>query len=411
MTLKKSDLLEEFRQEFILPDRKKYFLGNSLGPMPKSTSIAVAEEFKIWGQYGVDGYFKVNPASGLSWVEFNHSLSAVSAELLDCKTSEVVWNHSLTTNLHLMMMSFYRPTKKRFKILVEKNAFSSDYYAIDSHLELHGLLEKKNEVLLEACNAAQMIDWIDSYGDEMSLVLVGNGNYFSGEVFDMSKITRHAHQRGALVGFDLAHGFGNLNFSLRDVGCDFAVFCGYKYLNGGPGSPGGYFVHERHHGRKLFRLNGWWGNQIQNRFLMKKDFDPEPDAKAWQLSNVSIFHQSVLLKALELFKRAGMDAIGNKRQALVDTFFTALKKTSRLQERFECVTPKESLGKTSQVSFRLNGLDSKQLQKSLYDKGVLCDFREDPSGENQAVVRVAFCPLYNQFAEVIEFVADLESLL
>jgi kynureninase len=385
-----TDLLREFRSRFHLPLNRVYLAGNSLGLQPKKAREYIVTELDDWAKLGVEGHFKArNP-----WLSYHELLTAQTARLVGAKPWEVVVMNTLTVNLHLMMVSFYRPTPERNKILIEAGAFPSDQYAVTSQAEFHGgeviELEREEDVLHR----------IERDGLSIALVLLGNVNYLTGEAVDMRAIAKAAHEKGSMVGFNLAHGAGNLELRLHDDDVDFAVWCSYKYLNAGPGGPAGCFVHERHAtDKKILRFAGWWGHNKKTRFQMDRLFDPIPGAEGWQLSNPPIFQLAALRASMEIFDEATMPAIRKKSEMLTGYLEFLV---DQLPSGFcEIITPREPQRRGSQLSLRIKK-DARGLVPKLAAEGVICDFREPD------VVRVAPVPLYNTFTEVWSFSRVLE---
>jgi len=397
--LDSKDSLAKYRNEFcLLPAEngdanKLYFAGHSLGLMPKKTPEYIQTECESWRQYGVEGHFKgPNP-----WMPYHETLTEKMARVVGAKPSEVVVMNSLTVNLHLMMISFYRPTKQRFKILIEPHAFPSDQYAVDSQAKLHGF--DPSEAVIEfpeeghISSESDIIETIEKNKDSLALVMLGNCNYLSGQKFDFKKITQKAHEHGILVGFNLAHGAGNLLLELHKDEVDFAVWCSYKYLNAGPGGIAGCFVHEKHHHDKsLKRLEGWWGHDKSRRFLMERSFKPIASVEAWQLSNPPIFQMASLNASLDIFDRAGMKNIREKGDKITSYFESLIK--HHCAGAVEVVTP-EARGSMLCLKFKK---DPKKLLKAFEDKEVLCDFREPD------ILRMTPAPLYTSFEDVYSLV-------
>lgn len=397
------DPLSKFRHEFAFPESKSgqplYFAGHSLGLMPKKAKLYVQEELDAWGHYGVEGHFEGKHP----WLPYHENLTAPLARLVGAKETEVVAMNSLTVNLHLMMTSFYRPGKGRFKILIENNTFPSDKYAADSQARFHGFDARDAVVELKpragniTVDENDILEQIKSLGSSLSLVLLGNCNYLSGQRFDFEKIAKAAHAAGAMVGFNLAHGAGNLHLKLHDWGPDFAVWCGYKYLNSGPGGMAGAFVHERHLGQKdLPRFEGWWGHDKKSRFKMGPDFQPLPTVEAWQLSNPPIFQLAAHRASLELFDQAGMANLRERGDRLTGTFEALLK--NRLGECVQIVTPEGARG--SMLCLRVKG-GNKDWASKLREKDVFVDFREPD------IIRATPAPLYNSFEDIYRLVDAL----
>ena len=397
-----NDPLAHFRKSFSFPKKEGsdesvlYFAGHSLGLMPKNAQEYINEECHAWAKYGVEGHFK----SSHPWLSYHELLTESMANLVGGKTSEVVVMNTLTVNLHLMMVSFYRPTKERYKILIEPNTFPSDQYAVDSQAKFHGFDPKDAVVELapregeETLRSQDILDKIDDLGDELALVMLGNVNYLTGQCFDFKSITKKAHKNGALAGFNLAHGAGNLLLNLHDWNVDFAVWCSYKYLNSGPGGLAGCFVHENHHGdSNIPRFEGWWGHDKERRFLMEREFKAIGNAESWQLSNPPIFQLASLRASMELFEKATMKSLRQKGDELTSYFQFLLKENCR--EKCHVVTPENERG--SMLCLRVpNG--SKNLLNTLIKEGVIFDFREPD------IFRVTPVPLYNSFEDVYDLV-------
>ncbi len=405
-TLDQEDALKKFRDEFVFPqtssgEKPLYFAGHSLGLMPRKAPEYVQEEMESWGRYGVEGHFEgKNP-----WLPYHENITGSFARLVGAKENEVVAMNTLTVNLHLLMVSFYRPTKERFKILIENNTFPSDKYGVDSQSRFHGFDPKEAIVELKprpgqmTVSAEDIEDQISALGNSLALVMLGNCNYLSGQKFDFQKIVAAAHNTGAKVGFNLAHGAGNLELKLHDWGPDFAVWCSYKYLNSGPGGLAGAFIHERHLGRTdLPRLAGWWGHNKISRFKMGPDFDPLPTAEAWQLSNPPIFQLASLRASMELFDAATISALRKKGDRLTSYFESLLKK--RLGEKVEIITPAD---RGSMLSLRFRN-DPKSWVPQLRRRDIYVDFREPD------IIRATPAPLYNSFSDVYRLVEILDEV-
>jgi kynureninase len=397
-----SDPLINIRSQFHLPtvngEPALYFCGHSLGPMPKTVRALVEQEFYDWEKLGVEGHFHAkNP-----WLPYHEFLTPMMSKIVGGQESEVVVMNTLTVNLHLMLVSFYRPDKKRYKILIEKNTFPSDKYAVDSQARFHGFDPQKAIIELPSnlmtSTTEQIISTIEVHADELALIMLGNCNYLSGQNFDMEKIVKVAHQHNILVGFNLAHGAGNIKLKLHDWQVDFAVWCSYKYLNAGPGNLAGCFVHQNHHGKTLPRFEGWWGHDKSTRFKMGPQFSAIPTAEAWQLSNPPIFQLAALRASLEIFNSVGMDAIVKKSQLLTGYFEYLLK--NECLDQCQVITPADR-GSMLCLQFKKSAKDCLKL---FNDKRILCDFREPD------ILRITPAPLYNSFKEVTELVAVIKSL-
>jgi len=406
-----NDPLAHFRDQFYLPQHKGqdavYFTGNSLGLQPHGAREAIVQEFEDWAKYGVEGHFEArNP-----WYSFHELFAENSAKVVGAKPSEVVVMNTLTTNLHLMMVSFYRPEGKRTKILCEGKAFPSDLYALESQVKFHRLDPNEHIIELHPREGEQclriedVLAKIDEHADELALIMMGGVNYYTGQVFDMAAITKAGHEAGAQVGFDLAHGAGNVVLQLHDWEVDFAVWCSYKYLNSGPGSVSGVFIHEKHHtDENIPRFSGWWGYRKDTRFEMEKGFDPIPTAEAWQLSNAPIFSMAAHRVSLELFAQAGMKNLRAKSEQLTAYCAFVINEISERNEgsSFEIITPTAVAERGCQLSIFVHG-KGKALFDYLTTEGVIADWRE-PN-----VIRIAPVPLYNSFYDVFRFGQLLEA--
>ena len=406
-------LLKDFREKFNLPTfhekTVRYFTGNSLGLQPKKAVEYVNEELQNWAKFGVEGHFLAERP----WFAYHENLTQLTANVVGALPIEVVVTHSLTTNLHLLMVSFYQPKGKRTKILCEAKAFPSDQYALESQVKFHGLTndhlveiaprEGENLIRLE-----DILTKIEELGDELALVMIGGVNYYTGQLFDMKAITEAGHKVGANVGFDLAHAAGNINLKLHDWGMDFAAWCGYKYLNSSPGGVSGMFVHERHANNKnLPRFAGWWGYNKEKRFQMEPGFEPMPGAEGWQLSNAPVLGMAVQLASLEIFEEAGMDRIGAKRDlmtAFTEFVIENISEKNKEKCTFELITPKDKTQRGAQLSIQAKG-QGKALFNALSDLGVVADWRE-PN-----VIRIAPAPLYNSYEDCYWFGQLLEQAI
>jgi len=399
------DPLRHFREKFHLPLGKDgnpliYFAGNSLGLMPKSARQIVEQELDNWAKLGVDAHLDATPP----WYWYHETLREPTARLVGAQPNEVICMNSLTVNLHLMMATFYRPTKSRNKILMEEPAFPSDTYAIKSQIVHHGLDPKEALMLARprkgefTVQTEEIVDLIEKHGDQLAVVLIGAVNFFTGQWFDIPKITEAAQKRGIVVGFDLAHAIGNVPLALHDWNVDFAVWCSYKYLNGGPGAVAGAFVHERHAtNRELPRLAGWFGNDPNTRFRLhlEPEFIPVPSADGWQISNPPILSMAPLRASLSIFDEAGgMESLRAKSIKL--TGYLQFLLESAGHSKLTLITPREPNEHGCQLSVLVHE-HSKELFGNLEAAGVKCDFRE-PN-----VIRAAPTPLYNTFHEVWRF--------
>ena len=404
------DKLKGFRNKFLFPSNNEdkpyiYLCGNSLGLQPKSTHDYIQQELRDWNKYGVEGHIHAkNP-----WLPYHESLTSSMSEVVGALPHEVVVMNTLTVNLHLLMVSFYRPSKTRYKILIEHDAFPSDRYAVASQIKFHGF--NPDEALLELyaregeyCLRMEDInETIQKHGDEIALILIGNTNYYTGQFFDMKEISRLGHEKGCMVAFDCAHAAGNIDLQLHDSDVDFAVWCSYKYMNAGPGSLGGAFIHEKHFKYKnIQRFEGWWGHNKQTRFGMRDDFDPIYGIEAWQLSNPPILSMAAVKASLDIFKEAGIENLRIKSKKL--TAYLEFLLNTINTDKLEIITPSNANERGAQLSIRLKDAD-----KTLYDQllinGVIADWREPD------VIRVAPVPLYNSYEDVFQFYKIMEKIL
>jgi len=405
LKLDAEDSLRGFREKFHIPLGKNgepviYFAGNSLGLMPKSARAIVEEELDNWAKFGVDAHH----ATGTPWYSYHEALREPAARLVGAKPIEVICMNSLTVNLHLMMATFYRPTKSRFKILMEEPAFPSDTYAIKTQIVHHGLDPKDALILARprkdetTLRTEDIVEVIRKHADQLAVVMFGGVNFFTGQLFDIAEITAAAQKHDILAGFDLAHAVGNVPVSLHDWNVDFAVWCSYKYLNAGPGAVAGAFVHERHAtNTSLPRLAGWFGNDPNTRFRLhlEPEFVPVASADGWQISNPSIFAMAPLRASLEIFDEAGgMKPLRAKSIQLTGYLEFLMEQIG--SKKFSLITPADPNARGAQLSIVAHE-NPKQLHEELVDAGVKCDFRE-PN-----VIRVAPAPLYNTFHEVWRF--------
>jgi kynureninase len=404
------DPLSRFREKFNLPKDAHgndivYLCGNSLGLQPKNTQKYIQEELDDWAKFGVEGHTKAKHP----WMSYHEFLTNSMAKIVGAKPSEVVMMNTLTTNLHLLMVSFYRPTKTKYKILIESDAFPSDKYAVESQIDFHGYDSKEGLILWkprkgeELCRLEDLEEIMKEHGDEIALILIGTTNYYTGQSFPIKKITKLGHKHNCIVGFDLAHGAGNIQPNLHDNGPDFAVWCSYKYLNSGPGSLGGLFVHERHaNNPDLKRFSGWWGHNKKTRFNMRQEFDVLQGAEGWQLSNPPILSMAAIRASLDIFEEAGMENTIAKQRKL--TGFLEFLVNDIQNDRISIITPSNPDERGCQLSLAVKNAD-----RSLHDKltkaGVISDWREPD------VIRVAPAPLYNSFEDVYLMVQRLKLCL
>lgn len=407
------DQIKNFRKKFFIPQHDGrdaiYFTGNSLGLQPKSAKEYVQQELDDWASLGVEGHtLAKNP-----WVSYHEMFAHPLSDIVGALPHEVVAMNQLTVNLHLLMATFYRPTKTRFKIICEGKAFPSDLYAIESQVRWHGLDPKTAIVEVypregeHHIRKEDLVSIIEDNGSETALVLIGGVNYYTGQVFDMQAITATAHRMGAIAGFDLAHAVGNIALSLHDWEVDFAAWCSYKYLNSGPGGVSGIFIHEKWaRDTQFLRLAGWWGHDKERRFIMEREFKPIPTAEGWQLSNAPVLSLAVHKASLDIFKEAGMDRIFEKSKRLTAYLWYIIDQLNAgfANPPVEIITPRNELERGCQVSLLL-----KKGGKSVFDKmisaGISADWREPD------VIRIAPVPLYNSFADVFTFGNILRKLI
>lgn len=404
-----ADPLAKFRERFFVPrhdeEEAVYFTGNSLGLMPRSVREYIEQELKDWETLGVEGHLNAkNP-----WLPYHEFLTEQMARVVGALPIETVVMNSLTVNLHLLMVSFYRPTHKRRKIVIEKGAFPSDQYAVESHIRFHGydpvedLIELAPREGESTLRTQDIIETIELEGPSIALILLGGVNYYTGQAFKMREITHAGHEAGAVVGFDLAHAAGNLELHLHDWDVDFAAWCSYKYLNSGPGSVAGAFIHERHADcPDIPRFAGWWGQDKETRFLMGPEFKPMRGAEGWQVSNPPIFQMAALRASLEIFDEAGMRSLRAKSEKLTGYLESLLMQIE--DERISVITPSDPASRGCQLSIRVRSAD-KRLFEAITAKGVFADWREPD------VIRVAPVPLYNSFTDVYRFVEILRGCL
>jgi kynureninase len=401
--------VQNFRSRFHIPKQADgsdliYLTGNSLGLQPKTTRKYIEEELEDWERLGVEGHLHARHP----WLPYHEFVSEPMARVVGALPSETVVMNSLTVNLHLMMVSFYRPSGERRKIVIEKGAFPSDQYAVESQLKFHGsdrrdLIELTPREGESTLRTEDIIDTIEQNGDEIALVMLGGVNYYTGQAFEMKAITEAGHLVGATVGFDLAHAAGNLELPLHDWDVDCAVWCSYKYLNAGPGGIAGAFVHERHaRAFDLPRFAGWWGSNKQTRFLMGPNFDPLPGAEGWQLSNPPIFQLAALRASLEIFDEAGMSNLRAASVELTGHLEKLLNETEN--DRISIITPSDPAQRGCQLSIRVKDAD-KSLFEAITARGVIADWREPD------VIRVAPVPLYNTVDDVEGFAEILKECL
>ena len=403
------DSLSAYRKQFLFPKHNGeeivYFTGNSLGLQPVTTKSYLEQELSDWAQFGVEGHFLAKRP----WFAYHEFLTEKMAKIVGALPEETIMMNQLTVNLHLMMVSFYRPTPSRYKIICEGKAFPSDQYALQSQVAFHGL---NRDAIVEIFPRAgehcirheDIYSAIEEHKDSLALVMMGGVNYFSGQVFDMEGITRAAHAVGAFAGFDLAHAAGNIRLNLHDWNVDFAVWCSYKYLNSGPGGVAGAFVHQRHLGNSRQPMfAGWWGHTKEERFLMEDTFKPMDTAERFQLSNAPIFSMAACLASLTLFDEVGMNALIDKSQTLTAYLEYVINDiNTRKNNCLEIITPEANRG--CQLSIKAHGYGRK-LYDALIANGVIPDWREPD------VIRCAPVPMYNSYLDIFRFGQILERLL
>lgn len=405
------DPIRKYRSRFHYPKRKGkeviYFTGNSLGLQPRDAARYVQQILKDWAHLGVEGHFHARRP----WTQYDQQTKKTLAKLTGAKPTEVVAMNQLTVNLHLMLVSFYQPSGTRYKILTEAGAFPSDQYAIASQIRFHGYDPK--EAWIEVAPRAgehthrteDIIQTIRDHGNELSLVLLGGIQYYTGQLFDIKKITTAAHEVGAFAGWDLAHAIGNVPLQLHNHEVDFAVWCTYKYLNSGPGAVAGAFVHEKHfHNTSLPRFEGWWGNELSSRFKMRHDFESAAGVDAWQLSTYTVMNVAAHLASLRLFEELGFKPLLAKSKLLTGYAGFLLYTLDPTGKHLEIITPKNPKERGCQLSLRMVH-DGRKIFEQLLKNGVIVDWREPE------VIRIAPVPLYNTFSEVYAFSGILKSLL
>ena len=398
-----NDPLRSFRSEFRIPQHNDsdavYFTGNSLGLQPKGAEAALKQELEDWARFGVEGHFEAKHP----WYSYHEELTDGAAKVVGARSEEVVMMNQLTSNLHFLLVSFYRPEGKRVKILTEQRPFPSDTYALASQIAFHGLDPKQHLVEVQprkgehTLRTEDILEKINEIGDELALVLIGGVQFYTGQAFALEAITSKAHEVGAIAGFDLAHAAGNMPVQLHDWNVDFACWCTYKYLNSGPGSVGGAFIHERHLKADLPRFAGWWGHDKTARFKMGPEFSPMPTAEGWQVSNAGVFNMAIHRVSLEQFGRAGMQRLRAKTVQLTgyaEAIINGLN--AKHNVRLEIITPSDPEQRGCQLSIFAHGM-GKDLFDKLTAQGISLDWRE-PN-----VIRMAPVPMYNSFEDVWRF--------
>ncbi|MCE7733717.1 MAG: kynureninase [Candidatus Heimdallarchaeota archaeon] len=400
------DQLKEFRNKFFIPKKKDgsdsiYLCGNSLGLQPKSVKAVFDKELDSWANNGVKGHF-----NDTVWAWYHEDIGKSFENIVGAKPEEIAVMNTLTVNLHLMMVSFYKPTKDRYKIIIEGSAFPSDQYAVKSQIKFHGYNPKDALIELHIDKEEGIIPHekietiIREQGDSVALIMLGGVNYYTGQVFDMKRITELGHDQGCIVGFDLAHAAGNVLLELHNWNVDFAVWCNYKYLNSGPGAIAGCFVHERHgNNPDIPRFAGWWGHDKETRFLMDDTFVPIAGAEGWQISNTPLFSMAPIKSSTSIFNEAGMKSLVIKSEKLTNYLQFLIE---RIASDNIWITPKNSDDRGCQISVHVRE-GGKDLYQKLTEKGVICDWREPD------VIRIAPIPLYNSFADVYHFYEILKT--
>jgi len=407
-SLDEVDILFPFRERFRFPQHNAkdviYLCGNSLGLQPKSVEYLMQQELEDWAKYGVEGHFQArNP-----WFSYHKLFTERLCKIVGAHKEEVVAMNTLTVNLHLLMLSFYRPEGKRYKILMEAGAFPSDQYAMETQVRMYGydpedaIIEMKPKHGAHIIEEEDILAAINEAGDSLACVMIGGVNYYTGQFFDLKKITDAAHRVGAYAGYDLAHAVGNVLLQLHDWNVDFACWCSYKYLNSGPGAVGGIYVHE-HHAKnpKVFRLAGWWGNDEKTRFKMEKGFIPAKSAESWQMSNAQVFNMVAHNASLDIYEKAGMKALRGKSELLTAYLEFLLNQVDNLP--FMVITPSHPQRRGCQLSllFKERG---REVFDKLTQQGVVADWREPD------VIRIAPVPLYNTFEDVYHFYEVLKGM-
>jgi kynureninase len=403
-SLDQQDELRQYRNEFIFPQHNGknviYFTGNSLGLQPKSAKKYVDEVMNDWANLAVEGHFYAEK----SWWDYHERFAQPLSKIFGTKPSEITVMNTLTVNLHLLMVSFYKPTPKRYKIICEEKAFPSDQYMFQSQVNHHGyksedaIVEIKRREGEHNIRLEDILSKINEVGNELALVLIGGVNYYTGQVFDMKTITQAGHKVGAIVGFDLAHAAGNIELNLHDWNVDFASWCSYKYMNSGPGNASGCFIHEKHHNSNLPRFAGWWAQKKETRFLMESTFDPIEGADGWQISNLPVLSLAPYLASTEMFAEVGMEKLIKKRNQITSYLEFVLQEIDKeLEEaKFEIITPSNPEERGCQLSVFLHG-QGKELFHYLMKNGVVVDWRE-PN-----VIRFAPAPFYCSYEDMYNF--------
>lgn len=405
-----SDDISHYRNQFHIPKDQNgndwiYFTGNSLGLQPKTTKTYIEQELDDWAKFGVEGHFEAkNP-----WVKYHEYLTDSMAKIVGAKPIEVVISNTLTTNLHLLMVSFYQPTDKKYKIIIESDAFPSDRYAVQTQLEFHGFNVEESLIEWKPRHGEELLDIndletiLEQQGNEIALLLIGGVNYYTGQYLELKRIAELGHAKGCMVGIDLAHGAGNIQPGLHDSEVDFAAWCTYKYLNSGPGSLAGLFVHEKHaHRKDLKRFAGWWSHNKETRFNMRQPLDVIPGAEGWQLSNPPILSMAAIKASLDMFNEVGMDALREKSIKLTGYFEFLINELNN--DKIKIISPSNPMERGCQLSIQVKDAD-KSLHQKLTKAHIITDWREPD------VIRCAPTPLYNTFEDVYRMVEKLKEIL
>jgi len=406
----REDSLKDYRNMFFIPKNGEeetiYFCGNSLGLQPKNVQGYIESELKVWRDSGVEGHF----SGEKPWTTYHKFFRKPLGDLLGAKDSEIVVMNNLTVNLHLLMVSFYRPEKNKYKIMMEGNAFPSDQYTVETQLKFHGydpddsIIELFPRAGEHTLRNEDIIGAINQHATDLALILFSGVQYYSGQYFDIESITRAAHENGVIAGFDLAHAIGNVPLSLHNWNVDFATWCSYKYLNAGPGSVSGVYINEKHAKKTdLIRFGGWWGNDEHERFKMEKGFKPVPTADGWQLSNPSILSMAAHLASLELFQEVGLEALRQKSMALT-RFLEYCLDDINSNKQFEILTPRDEQRRGAQLSILIPD-KGRWVFEGLIKRGVVLDWREPD------VIRVAPAPFYNTYTDIFKFCKYFEELI
>lgn len=398
------DPIRSYRDRFHFPQFNGedilYFSGNSLGLMSKTSKAAVNEELDVWEKLGVTGQHD-------RWEAYHEYLTDSTARLVGAKPNEVVVMNALTVNLHFLLISFYQPTNNCNKIVIEKGAFPSDQYAVESQIAFHGFDPKEALIELtprdgEKClRTEDIMNTLRSHGESIATILIGGVNYYTGQAFDIETISKVGHEIGAMVGFDLAHAAGNLKLKLHDWNVDFAAWCSYKYLCAGPGSPGGVFIHDKHADWYGPRFAGWWGHNKKTRFKMKPNFKPIMGAEGWQVSNAPILSMACLRDAMDIYDEVGMSLLREKSEQLTEYLEFLLLK---MPDKIEIITPEDPKQRGCQLSLVVKE-NGKEVFEKLSSSGVICDWREPD------VIRVAPMPMYNSYKDIFQFYEILKTIL